>query len=238
MDLECPAELRGALANVHQAESGLGEWELDAGPVVLDLEDQPIGDHEGYQIAGSPRVFAGVCEALSHNGQDVVADVLGYVVVYCPVEADLGAGRESPRQLLCEMKDGLAQPTRKGGVPELEDGRADLGDGLIELVNSPRDPLDDLLALGHPGGALQAHADRVDALDDPVVKIAGDPVPVVENTHDADPVVEPGVLNSDAGCQGEGLGERLVLVGELGRTLLVGQVEVAVHIVPDANRHS
>src|ERR1700722_3323900 len=107
MDLECPAELRGALANVHQAESGLGEWELDAGPVVLDLEDQPIGDDECYQIAGSPRVFAGVWEGLSHNGQDVVPDVLGYVVVHRPVEADLGAGPEGPRQLLREMQDGL-----------------------------------------------------------------------------------------------------------------------------------
>ena len=35
----------------------------------------------------------------------------------------------------------------------------------------------------------------------------------------------------------ESLGQCLVLVGERGRALLVGQVEIAVDLVPDAHRH-
>ena len=70
---------------------------------------------------------------------------------------------------------------------------------------------------GSPHGALQAHADGVDALDDPVVEVTGDAVPVVEHAHHADPVVEPGVLDGDAGGEGESLGQRFVLVAERRR---------------------
>ena len=52
------------------------------------------------------------------------------------------------------------------------------------------------------------------------MKVTGDPVAVVEHAHDTDPVVEPGVLDGDAGGQCEGLGQCLVLVGELGRLSL------------------
>ena len=44
----------------------------------------------------------------------------------------------------------------------------------------------------------------------------------------AHPVVEPGVLDGDAGRQRQGLGHGLVLVAELVGAALVGQVEVAV----------
>ena len=68
------------------------------------------------------------------------------------------------------------------------------------------------------------------------MQVAGDAVTVIEHTHDADPVVEPGVLDRDAGGECEGLGQRLVLVGERSRTLLVGQIEVSVDLVSRPQR--
>ena len=134
-----------------------------------------------------------------------------------------------------EVHDRLAQAARKGRVPELEDGRADLGDGVVEIVDGLGDPLNDQVAFGKTRRALKAHADGVNALNHPVVEVPGDAVTVVEHAHDADAVVEPGVLNGDARGEREGFGEGLVLVGELGRTLFVGQVEVAVDVVSDTD---
>ena len=55
--------------------------------------------------------------------------------------------------------------------------------------------------------------------------------------------MQPVVLDGDARRQGQRFGESLVLVGELGRPLLVGQIEVAVDVVayphrdPEERRH-
>ena len=59
---------------------------------------------------------------------------------------------------------------------------------------------------------MEAHANGVNALDHPIVQVAGDAIAVVEHAHDADPVVETGVLDCDAGGESEGLGQCLVLV--------------------------
>ena len=204
--------------------------------VVLHFEDQAIGHHESHHVGRRPGVLAGVGQTFAHDGENVVAHVLGHGVVHRSFEAHLGAAPEVSRHLVGEVHDRLAQAAGQGGVPELEDGRADLGDGVVELVDGLGDPFDDQVPFGEARRALEAHADGVDALDDPVVEIAGDAVAVVEDAHDADAVVEPGVLNGDARGEREGFGKGLVLVGELGRTLLVRQVEVAVDVVSDTQR--
>ena len=50
---------------------------------------------------------------------------------------------------------------------------------------------ENLIAIGQQRGALQAHPHRVDALDHPVVKVAGNTLAIVEHAHDADAVVKP-----------------------------------------------
>ena len=45
------------------------------------------------------------------------------------------------------MHDGLAQPAGQGRVPQFEEGRADLGDGVVELVDGLGDSLDDQVTL-------------------------------------------------------------------------------------------
>ena len=193
----------------------MGQWKLDAGPVVFDLEDQPVGHDQSHFVAARLCVLACVGQALAHDGEDMVAHVLGHGVVHCSFESHLGTAPEvwvPARRTRCTMA--WRKTAGQRGVPQLEDGRADLGDGVVELVDGFGDPLDDQVAFGQARRTLEAHADGVNALNDPVVQVPGDAIPVVEHAHDPDPVVEPGVLNGDAGGECEGLGERLVLVGE------------------------
>ncbi len=60
------------------------------------------------------------------------------------------------------------------------------------------------------------------ALDDGVVEVTGDPLPVLDERHLLDLGVQPGVLDRDAGCRGQADHQLLVDVGEhLGRFLSV-----------------
>ena len=51
-------------------------------------------------------------------------------------------------------------------------------------------------------------------------------------------LVQPGVVDRHAGRGGERDQQRLVLLVELGAVFLLGQVEVAVHLVADPDRHA
>ena len=62
-----------------------------------------------------------------------------------------------------------------------ENRRTDLGDGGVEVIDVAHEPVPDRL-VGEPAQrALQAEADTEDPLDDPIVQISGDPVPVDGN---------------------------------------------------------
>ena len=156
-------------------------------PLSSHFEDQAIGHHQRDHVAAGPRMLAGVDEALAHDGEGVVADVLRHRVVHGALEADFGSAPESRFQLLREMQDGLAQPARQRGVTELEDGRR-----IWVMVSSSSstalDSLDDHASRSASrDGALEAHADGEDALDDPVVEVPGDAVPIVEHAEDVGP---------------------------------------------------
>ncbi len=51
-------------------------------------------------------------------------------------------------------------------------------------------------------------------------------------------LVQPGVLDRHAGCGGEGVHHLLVLGGEGAAALLLGEVEVAEHLLADPDRHA
>ena len=61
-----------------------------------------------------------------------------------------------------------------------EDGGANDLDGVVEVVDGPRQPLHGLGVVDETLGALQGHAGREQPLDRQVVQIAGDPVTVLE----------------------------------------------------------
>ncbi len=84
--------------------------------------------------------------------------------------------------------------------------------------------------------ALERQPDGEEPLDDPVVEVPGHAVPVLVHGDVAGPLVQPGVLDGDAGGQGQGLDDRLVVGGELVGPDLVGQVQVAVDPVLDPDR--
>jgi hypothetical protein len=121
---------------------------------------------------------------------------------------------------------------------QLEDGRAHLPHGLVEVVDGPVQPLDDRRGEVGPEDGLEAEAGGEQALDHPVVEVAGDALAVLEHHHLAHPLVEAGLLDGEAGGDGQGHGHLLVDVGEDLLALAVAQVEVAEDLVADADGHA
>ena len=62
------------------------------------------------------------------------------------------------------------------------------------------------------GQVLQRQPDGVDALDDPVVEILGDPLAFLDDRQALDLLVQPRVLDGDPGVQGEHLDEDLIVL--------------------------
>ena len=59
------------------------------------------------------------------------------------------------------------------------------------------------------------------ALDDAVVEVLADPLALVDDRQPLDLLVQPGVLDRDAGVEREHLDEGLVVLAELGGAELV-----------------
>ena len=110
----------------------------------------------------------------------------------------------------------------------------------MESIDRPIDPRFRLgrVVGDQVGHVLERQADRVEALDDAVVEVAADPQPLVDDRQLLDLLVEPGVLDRDAGVEREHLDELLVGVAELGGADLLGQVEVADRPPADADRNA
>ncbi len=97
-----------------------------------------------------------------------------------------------------------------------------------ELVDGCADPLNDAIDFGHrrpeflrqlsrnpSRHALKLEPDAEEPLNHGVVQVAGDPVPILVDGHDPDLLMESGILDGDAGGEGEHLDQRLVVVREL-----------------------
>ena len=70
------------------------------------------------------------------------------------------------------------------------------------------------------------------------MEVGGDALAVLDEGEVGEALVEAGVLDGDGRGPGERDGQTLVLLAELGRALLLGQVEVAEHLVPDPDGHA
>ena len=85
---------------------------------------------------------------------------------------------------------------------------------------------------------LEREADRVQALDDPIVQVAPDPLALLHDGERRESVVQAGVLHGDAGVAGEELDDPLVGRVELGPAALVGHVQVADGSAMHGDRHA
>ena len=87
----------------------------------------------------------------------------------------------------------------------------------MEAVDGALDAPDHLVGvLAHQlRDVLEREAHRVDVLEDPVVQVLADPLPLVDDGQALDLLVQARVLDGDPSVAGEGLDERLVGRGEL-----------------------
>ena len=118
--------------------------------------------------------------------------------------------------------------------PEPEDEVADVADRDVEGVDRAIDAGRRLRRLrGHEvRHVLERQADRVEALDDPVVEVLADALALVDDREPLDLLVQPRVLDGDPRVEREHLDEALILLAELGGADLLGQVQVADRAVP------
>ena len=121
---------------------------------------------------------------------------------------------------------------------ELEDRRADVAHGGVEVVDGGDEPRRHDRVVDEPLRRLQAQAHCEQALDHGVVEVAGDPLAVLERRQFGDACVQACVLDGEAGDRRQVDDERLVVVGELATADLVAQVDVAEHVAADRDRRS
>src|SRR5664279_1349939 len=107
---------------------------------------------------------------------------------------------------------------------------------VANVLDGQMDRLDRSLYSGRGIGAIVVHelgyvlereTDGIHVLDDPIVQVLRDPLPLVDDCQSLELLMQPRVLDGDSGVEGECLDERLVLFAELSATDLVGQVEPA-----------
>ncbi len=105
---------------------------------------------------------------------------------------------------------------------EPHDELADIGDRLVDAIDRAVDARERLVGLvgGHRLDLLERQADRVQALDDPVVQVTPDTLALGHDAQRSQPVVKPSVLDRDPGVTGEQLHQPLVGGAELGRSRL------------------
>ena len=94
------------------------------------------------------------------------------------------------------------------------------------------------IALHQPSRALQRQAGGEKTLDDGVVEVLRNALTVFDKREGLHSAVETGVLDGDPGCGRESDHELFVDVGERLRGRLVGEVQVAEHLVAHPHGHA
>ena len=103
--------------------------------------------------------------------------------------------------------------------PQPEDESAELPDRVVQGVDRAIDARPRLgrILVHQLGHVLERERHGVHALDDAVVEVLADAVPLLDHGDAPDGLVQPGILDRNPGVQGEQLDEPLVVVAELGR---------------------
>ncbi len=148
-------------------------------------------------------------------------------VVDSSLKGELWTDTEGGCQFIRQTDDGLAEPSWKGVVTELEYRGADLVDCGVEFVHHLVDPSPHQIKIGEPRCPLQGHTDGEQALHHPVMKVTPYALSVIEHTDRPDTVMESGVVDRNARSQSKGFSKRFVLVREVLRTRLVCEIQVA-----------
>ena len=216
----------------HPAVGGPGVGEPLA--VVRDLH-AAVPPHHGEADPGpaGAGVAADVGERLAQGGEQLVGDGVGHGRVHGPRELDRHVEADHRLQLLGQGEHMGPDAATVSGPTELEDGGPHLADGLVDVGDGGVEGGAHGPAGRGGGQALQRQPDGEEPLDDAVVQVPGQPVAVLVHRDLAGALVEPGVLHGDAGGDGQGLDDHLVVPGELVGADLVRQVQVAVDAVPD-----
>lgn len=150
-------------------------------------------------------MLAGIAECLADNGQGVIGHLLRNPVVDWAIEGDLGTRSEGGSQLVDQGQNGLTEATRERVVTEFEDGTTDFIDGGVKIIDDSGHPFSHLVSIGQPDSTLQSHAGSEQPLDHPVVECHRDPVTIIKHGEHTHPIVQPGVLDGNAGRQSKRL---------------------------------
>ena len=159
-----------------------------------------------------------VRQSLPDRRQQVRGDRFGHQRVDGTVEDDPWFEPQHRGRFLHQRSHPVANAvTAVGGRRQPEDGRTDVLDRDVEIVNGLFDPFHhpDVVA-NQPGRALERQPGREQPLDDGVVEIAGDALTVVDQRQRLHRHVQPGVVDGHRRGAGQPDGEFLVELTELG----------------------
>ena len=203
--------------------------------VMIRRHDALVHRHpqRGSRRLGVP---SDVGQRLPDGREQVLLDELVDRSVEWALERDVDLEPHDWGELVGEDCDVVTDAAAVVPHPELVNGRPHLRDHLVDLPDGAAE-LPGRRGWQAGGHALQGQTQGEEPLDHRVVQVASHPVPVLIDGRTSDPVMEAGVLDRDAGRQRQRADERLVVVGELRPADLVGQVEVAVHLVAHLDRH-
>ena len=220
------------------------ETRVKAAAVVLHAQDQGVSvAGEDERSPGSARVTGDVRERLTHDELDVRSAIGRELAegLCATVQVDLQVDHRIHAQLFREAGealDGIFVATNRR--PQPQDVGADVRDDEVERVDRAVHPGDRLEAaivlLDQLRDVLERQADGVDGLDDPVVEVLADALPLLDDRHTLHLVVEAGIVDGDAGVDGEHLDQALIRLGERLSVLLVRQVEIAHGAAVDDER--
>ena len=124
------------------------------------------------------------------------------------LRVDLGDGQHpgALAELLAQALQRLVElAVGEDPRPQSEDIVAQVPDDPVHLLHRVLEATAQLLAGRQRGRALEAHADREQGLDGPVVQLLGDPLPVLEQGQPLQLALEAAVLDGDRGLLGKGL---------------------------------
>ena len=150
--------------------------------VVADEEAELAARSDAHLDAGGLPVAGRVRQGLAQSVQHVLADVRGDPVIQLASQPERGGHAHRPGHLLDHVHDLVAQ-AGSGLAAGLqgEDRLPDVVDRRVQVVDHAAHPLFGWRAVDQRDRALQLHPAGVKPLDDEVVQVPRDPVPVFEH---------------------------------------------------------